>query len=183
MQARLTQEAVDEVRLRVLSAVLVSSIKLRNPNPPVQHLRFPRNGVQAYQLRDGNPPSDTDRHPWERGLKLWIDLGYIEPGVVLCVDKAIKAGKRNNAKAAQWAMAPVIHALIERLTARGERMALPKIAKPETETEARVREDLEVAERRQKMLPSIIAASKSIRGYRKIENIKGSVKDDTDAED
>ena len=70
---RLTQESVDFVRLRVMRAISTNDLtpgeKLK-----VSHLWFPRDDVNAYELRMGNPPADSQRPKHLRRLRLEIDL-------------------------------------------------------------------------------------------------------------
>jgi hypothetical protein len=42
-------------------------------SPKPQHLWFKDKNLNSYELRDGNPPSDSERPMWARGLKLEID--------------------------------------------------------------------------------------------------------------
>jgi hypothetical protein len=77
----LSQREVDQIRLNVLSSWLVRKCKTEDYTKQVRHLRFPENRTTKYMRRDGNPPSDTDRNPWERGLRLELDLGEIPESV------------------------------------------------------------------------------------------------------
>jgi len=87
----LDQRGVDEVRQRIMGQLLVTHVQKRDPKPPLYHLRFLRDTINSYGMREGNPPADhpKDRHPWERGLRLEIDLGPIDPWVSLFVLNAI----------------------------------------------------------------------------------------------
>lgn len=74
----LNQSRVDEVRLRVMRAWAQTNIEWieagKTPDLRVRHVWFPKNDVNQYSLRRGNPPSDTDRPKHMRGLRLEIDL-------------------------------------------------------------------------------------------------------------
>lgn len=83
------QGAVDEVRTAVLMQLLVSAVRAEVRKPPVRHLWFPRASTRAYDLRDGNPPSDTDRPKHLRGLRLELDLGELPPSLVEQVNALI----------------------------------------------------------------------------------------------
>lgn len=41
---------------------------------PVFHLRFPEPRATYIMLEEGNPPPDSQRHPWERNRDLELDL-------------------------------------------------------------------------------------------------------------
>lgn len=69
-----TQERVDKKRARVQFNIAVEAAKRKTREAPVRHLWFPENTVRKSELRDGNPPSDTDRPVHLRGLKLVIDV-------------------------------------------------------------------------------------------------------------
>jgi hypothetical protein len=74
----LNQLRVDEIRLRVMKAVsqtqMNNMIKGRTHNLDVRHLWFPKNDIREYELRFGNPPSDSSRPKHMRGLELHIDI-------------------------------------------------------------------------------------------------------------
>jgi hypothetical protein len=75
----LSQWEIDIVRMRVLRSLVKSAIaEKKNGGSPnvraIQHLRFEENNVNNYALHAGNPPSDQDRLPHERGFQLAIDV-------------------------------------------------------------------------------------------------------------
>lgn len=80
------QEFVDLIILNVLAACIeTASNRLSRGEPMgaiVKHLRFPRNDITEYMLRDGNPPADSERHPHERGIDLVVDLTRIPPRIM-----------------------------------------------------------------------------------------------------
>jgi len=74
VDATLTQERIDIVRLRVMNAIAKNSTDIED-KLRVYHLWFPRNDINEYQLRTGNPPSDSARPKHLRAMQLHIDLG------------------------------------------------------------------------------------------------------------
>jgi hypothetical protein len=137
---QLTQHAVDEVRMRALMQILVSHVtKLKDPNPPVQHLRFPKPHVRAYALYPGNPPpdvvladarpgepmSDQWRFPWEKGLRLECDLGYIRPETALHVMRLLADMQASGGKEPVWDIPQVKEHLVAQLHESDARMELP----------------------------------------------------------
>jgi len=73
----LEQREVDQIRLNTLTSLLIMRVKTGLMENKVFHLRFPENRTTRYVQRDGNAPADVDRHPWERRLRLELDLGEI----------------------------------------------------------------------------------------------------------
>lgn len=85
-QKTLPQKEVDKKRFDIAAQLIVSHVKMQQPNVPVHHIRFlDGKTCRSYQVREGNPPADTDRKPWERGLNLEIDVGYIHPSLARLV--------------------------------------------------------------------------------------------------
>lgn len=76
------QLEVDAVRMRIINARIQSLCKLAERGMPiededfnVQHVWFPdRNNINRYELRDGNPPSDSGRPRHLKKLDLVIDI-------------------------------------------------------------------------------------------------------------
>lgn len=106
-QGRLRQADVDEVRMRVLTSLLVAHVQADHRDgvkrkPHVRHLRFFKPKITAYTLRDWNPPGDRDRHAWEKGLRLELDLGEIAPSERKAVLSLIQQRKRDGSKAPNW---------------------------------------------------------------------------------
>lgn len=125
---RLDQRLVDEIRLRVITTRLVAAVTHGIKKPDVAHLRFhipkfSRDGagnvtaIKGYSLHLWNPPADSDRHPWERGLRLEVDVGEI-PATVARAVKHLRKQKRSEGEAvAAWNQDE-----IKRLVAAGERL-------------------------------------------------------------
>jgi len=70
----LNQWQVDLVRLRAMQSVIHAESRKAKPDLSVRHLWFPRNNVNEYALRRGNPPSDRERPVHLKGLRLEIDV-------------------------------------------------------------------------------------------------------------
>lgn len=123
---KLRQEDVDEVRYSVLTSLLVAHVRSgAKDKPRVRHLRFHEPRTSAYELRDWNPPSDTDRHPWERGLRLEIDVGDIPPSVASAVRALIKAQRQEGNKAPGWNVDGVRDIVARKLRREDRRIWLP----------------------------------------------------------
>lgn len=85
-RSKLSQREVDIVRNEIMIGLLLKSVRDRIATPGVHHVRFlKRPETSAWLVRQGNPPADADRMPWERGLCLELDLGTIEPDLALAV--------------------------------------------------------------------------------------------------
>lgn len=76
-----SQRRVDWIRLRVMKSV-VSDLCERESNGEsvtshdfrVRHLWFPEDNANHYGLRDGNPPPDSERPKYLRGIDLVVDI-------------------------------------------------------------------------------------------------------------
>ena len=70
-----TQAEVDEVRTRVTLTWVRAMLQAgEDPSKMEQkYLWFPRDDVEAYELRDGNAPGNSDRPAHLRFLELWMD--------------------------------------------------------------------------------------------------------------
>lgn len=84
---RLTQDRIDEVRLRVMRAWAQTNIKWlandKKPDLKAKHLWFPRDDINEYQLRTGNAPPNFDRPRHLRGFDLFIDIWSLKlPGTI-----------------------------------------------------------------------------------------------------
>ena len=77
MTEKLKQIDVDQIRLDAMTRKLIRCVKYNDDPDEVSHLRFPSARHDAYYMVKGNPPSDTDRHPWEKGLRLVMHIGNI----------------------------------------------------------------------------------------------------------
>lgn len=90
---------MDQLRLDILTQLLIRRVRHRDKSEQVYHLRFPKPRIDAYIQRPGNAPAPNavrkDAHaqeisgyipgewrfPWEKGLRLELDLGPI-PDVI-----------------------------------------------------------------------------------------------------
>jgi len=75
----LSQWEIDMVRFRVMRQLVESAIVAKQHGVKtdifkVNHLRFPENNVNIYELREGNPPRDAERAQHERGFALVLDI-------------------------------------------------------------------------------------------------------------
>jgi hypothetical protein len=81
----ITQQRIDAVRLRVLPFSILGAIRKKHIGvmniPPIRHFWFGANDDRVYELRMGNPPPDSSRPSWLKGMKLEQDLGVITPEV------------------------------------------------------------------------------------------------------
>ena len=87
----LSQWEIDVVRMRVLSS-LVNSLLNRAASGEtvdlgVRHLWFPKNNVNNYELRNGNPPSDKRRPKHMRGFRVEVDLCHIPEGIQRVIEE------------------------------------------------------------------------------------------------
>jgi hypothetical protein len=94
----LTQDAIDLERAKVILNILEGIIRhdewdtLKKP----RYLWWRSRKIEDYELRDGNPPSNTDRPVWLRHRRLELDLGIIPDWIKYAlypestVDTAIK---------------------------------------------------------------------------------------------
>lgn len=75
---KVSQWEIDVVRMRVLYATINSALMHVNKGLPFdlkpKHLWFPKDEIQIYELRHGNPPSDSDRPKHLRGMELVVNL-------------------------------------------------------------------------------------------------------------
>lgn len=74
----LSQWEIDVVRMRVIKTSVdryIEEVKQgMPPNWGVKHLWFPENNVNHYQLREGNPPGDSQRPKHMRRFRIEIDI-------------------------------------------------------------------------------------------------------------
>ena len=75
----LSQWEIDMVRFRVLRQLVETAIVAKKHGNKVDvfkvnHLRFPENNVNIYELHEGNPPREDERHSHERGFSLELDI-------------------------------------------------------------------------------------------------------------
>lgn len=72
-----TQEEVDLRALLVCKAIVATNRLLhrsrQEPRWHVRHLWFPENDARVYELRDGNPPADSERPDHLRRIDLVVD--------------------------------------------------------------------------------------------------------------
>lgn len=62
----------EELRLQAISNRLLYALRFHMPEPPVRHI-WADESLTTIELREGNPPSDTDRPLHLRGLDLVVD--------------------------------------------------------------------------------------------------------------
>ena len=84
----LRQFEIDVVRMRVIGVLIDNYLEWIKDGEPsdgadhgVRYLWFPEDNVNRYELREGNPPSDTDRPKHMRGFRLECDIESIPEGV------------------------------------------------------------------------------------------------------
>lgn len=165
---KLTQRLVDERRTGILTGMLVKAVRERNPRPGVHHVRFRRPDVTTWEVREGNPPPDVvnrrlaegdvppmqTRFPWEKGLNLVLDLGYIKPETALHVMKLIKEREMSANKMPDWKIPEIAQHTVN-LMKQGDkqRMELPDVpAKPRTIIDIARDEEIEILDRRSEIL-------------------------------
>lgn len=89
---RLTQQHIDVIRLRVMSAWAKTQTNFLAQGHAVdwnyKHLWFPENDLRIYEMRDGNAPPDSSRPQHLRGMELAIDIR--DPGVVSRLLKRVR---------------------------------------------------------------------------------------------
>jgi hypothetical protein len=83
----LYQKGIDVVRMRVLKVIIDNAILLLHKGSTkidlrVKHLWFPENNLNIYELREGNPPPDSERPKHMRGFRLELDVTRIPQTVV-----------------------------------------------------------------------------------------------------
>ena len=49
--------------------------------PKVEHLWFTSKDLANYELRKGNPPADSERPSWMRGLRIELDYHQLPPAI------------------------------------------------------------------------------------------------------
>jgi hypothetical protein len=82
------QWVIDLWRLRAAKALINSLVgDVEGGNIPervstVWHLWFPDNNLNNYELREGNPPPDSKRPAYMRGLDIVVDLNCPVPPIV-----------------------------------------------------------------------------------------------------
>jgi hypothetical protein len=84
------QEEIDQIRTAVIMQCLVTAVIAEERRPKVRHLWFPRASVSAYELREGNPPADSERPLHLRGKRLEVDVGEISPETARAVRAMLK---------------------------------------------------------------------------------------------
>lgn len=97
-QWTVTQERVDKKRARIQFNIAVEAAKRGTREAPVQHVWFPENTMRKSELRDGNPPSDTDRPRHLRGLRLAIDVSTMSELQWLKVEYIAQQKRKRRAK-------------------------------------------------------------------------------------
>ena len=153
---RLRQEDVDVVRLRVMTSVIVRAVEDLEARPKVMHLRFPLPRTTRYDLGKGvNAPPDSQRHPWERGLRLEIDAGIIPPSLALAIMRAQYDGKHMEKSKRHEATDTIAHLIVEYCKGLGYRMHLPGTRQGKSASQAAIENDMEKAAQRTKMRKGI----------------------------
>jgi hypothetical protein len=96
-QKKLKQKHIDYMRYKVMLHILCSwTEKLKQAyntdgeeaakaysdkhKPIIKHLRFSED-LGEYRIVDGNPPSDSERPEWEKGLRLELDVYQLDSSV------------------------------------------------------------------------------------------------------
>ena len=120
----LRQQDVDEIRLRVITTMIVSAVFRGIKKPDVHHLRFPKPHLEGYQYRKWNPPPDSERNTWERGLRLELDPGEIPASVARSVAHLRKQRKQESLAAPDWSLPEVRRLVLER-ERKNDRLWLP----------------------------------------------------------
>lgn len=81
----LKQEYVDLLILKVRAALLGTIERQHKQTGQalvhVRHLWFPANDLWERELRDGNPPADSERPEWMRGLDVAVDPMRLQPRI------------------------------------------------------------------------------------------------------
>lgn len=84
------QFEIDIIRLRVMKTLVDRFVKQAasglEPDIKVRHLWFPKDNVNEYALRMGNPPRDVDRPPWLRGRRIEIDVEVLPDTVAAILE-------------------------------------------------------------------------------------------------
>lgn len=85
----LRQEDIDRVRMDLILQRMITFVRKDNLRPPVAHVWFPKAKLASYALRDGNPPSDSDRPKHLRGKRLEVDVGEIAPSTARAIKELL----------------------------------------------------------------------------------------------
>jgi len=97
----LSQWEIDVVRMRVIKttvdSMLVWADRGIEPDYSVNHLWFPDDNVNHYELRKGNPPSNRDRPKHLHGFSIEIDVLCIPERVQDLIDANQAIEDANNA--------------------------------------------------------------------------------------
>lgn len=165
---KLRQEDVDVVRLRVMTATIIRAVKDLEARPNVYHVRFPQPRVTRYDVGKGtNAPPDSQRHPWERGLRLEIDAGIIPPSLAIAIMKAQNDGKHMDKAKRHEATNTLAHLITEYCKGLGYRMHLPGTQAGKSAAAAALEWDEEKAQQRSRMRQGIkhaVTAMRSLPG-------------------
>jgi len=94
----ITRKNLEQARIRVTYACLITAVRDGNKKPPVRHLWFEEDNANNYRLRAGNPPADVDRPEFLRGMHLVIDLGSIPIEVWDSVKAKLRAERTGTGK-------------------------------------------------------------------------------------
>ena len=99
----LSQWEIDVVRMRVIKNTVDSMMTWAErgvtPDYTVNHLWFPENNVNHYELRKGNPPSNSDRPKHLHGFSIEVDVLCIPERVQDLIDENQAIEDANNANA------------------------------------------------------------------------------------
>lgn len=128
---RLPQKEVDRIRFDVQASLVVQGVKDRNPHVPLYHLRFLKgNTVRSYIARKGNPPPDSERKPWERGVRLEVDVGFIEPELALFVMRQISQRRRDSEAAGDMNTASIRKRIADGVSEEASKIYMPHVDEP-----------------------------------------------------
>lgn len=86
---------LEEFRQAAIVNRLMYALRYHMTDPPVRHI-WADARLETIELRDGNPPSDTDRPPHLRGLDLVVDParhGPIKPSLFRAYEHAKRASR------------------------------------------------------------------------------------------
>jgi len=171
---RLNQREVDEIRTRALTQQIITAVKQRNARPDVQHVRFHKGKITAPSMGKGNPPSDTDRHPWERGLNLVVHCEYIPPSTTVAVLRILheaKLAKKDGARTGHgWNLDNISGHVADLQRDPQTKLNVQRRATEATAVEKMQLEKLAAMQQRSKMKESLEAKSKQIVGVRKMHD-------------
>ena len=166
---RLKQQDVDEIRSDVCASVLTAHIKQGKTFVPVKHLRFPEPRHTHYILHDGNPPSDTDRHKHERGLRLELDIGDIPIELSNAVMDLVRIRKMSGQKTPDHKQEEVAAHAMRFIADKMQgilRMDRPPV--PLTPNEKAMEETIAQADLEARLIPSMEKARTQTRVYPKV---------------